>query len=72
MECLLQVVEMTSRIKNELKIAFDDCLWLDNATRSFAHKKLSHMKEFIGYPTEIKNKNRLMLPYAKVCLVGMS
>jgi len=50
--------EMVKDIRAEFKDVLDKIDWMDPKTKERAHRKLSQIKEYIGYPEEIlDNKN---------------
>jgi len=51
--------EMVRDIRREFNRILDEITWMDNDTRERARKKLSTMKEYIGYPEEIMVEKNL-------------
>jgi hypothetical protein len=51
--------EMVRYIRQEMSTILSNIKWMDDATRARAQKKLSTMKEYIGYPDELLQENLL-------------
>ncbi|CAB3983458.1 endothelin-converting enzyme 2-like isoform X2, partial [Paramuricea clavata] len=58
--------EMFREIKSEFIDGLEEQTWMDNATRAQARLKLKKMKEWIGFPSFIKNPVKLNKFYENV------
>ena len=51
--------EMVRDIKDEFALILDNISWMDPETKQRAHKKLRTIKDYIGYPEEILDNDKL-------------
>ena len=61
--------EMVRDIRKEFDQILDEIDWMDDKTKERAKKKLSTMKEYIGYPQEIMVESNLEELYEVDCIV---
>ncbi len=57
---------MIEDLKKAFKALVDDATWMDDITKTLARQKVDYMKEFIGYPDWIKDKEKLEAYYEGV------
>lgn len=53
------MLEMVTDVRQEFSMILDEITWMDPMTKKRAHRKLSTIKEYIGYPEEILNNTAL-------------
>ena len=61
-----EVVGMTKYLRKAFSKLLDEITWMDDETKVEARKKLENMRQFIGYPDEFLDQEKVDAIYDKV------
>ena len=64
-----EVVGMTKYLRKAFSKLLDELTWMDDETKVEARKKLENMRQFIGYPDEFLDQEKVDAIYDKIEMV---
>lgn len=62
-ESMLGVLEIVNRIKKQFETVLKTTEWMDDKTKTDSFEKLLKMRNFIGYPDELKDDKKVIEYY---------
>ena len=60
------VKDMVNEIRNTFPKILDNLEWMDDATRAEAKEKALAMEDYVGYPDDLLNTNKLTEHFSKL------